>query len=77
MEKKEELIKKLAEDLKEKCKELDLQYLIAVGDETRIHASPTYLANTIMETLKILPATGRQCTIILLLELLEKEIEEE
>ena len=59
------------------CKDLGFKYLIAVGGEIRIHASPTYLANIIMETLKSLPSKGRQCTITLLLELLEKEIEEE
>ena len=74
---KENFIKKFLKDFEEKCKELGAKYVIAVGGEIRIHASPTYLANIIMETLKSLPSKGRQCTITLLLELLEKEIEEE
>lgn len=74
---KENYINKLLEDFKKECKELGAKYVIAVGGEIRIHASPTYLANIIMETLKSLPSKGRQCTITLLLELLEKEIEEE
>lgn len=60
----------------EECKDLGFEYLIAVGGEIRIYASPTYLANIIMKTLKSLPSKGRQCTITLLLELLEDEIAE-
>lgn len=74
---KENYIKKLLKDFQKECKDLGFKYLITVGGEIRIHASPTYLANIIMETLKSLPLKGRQCTITLLLELLEEDIEEE
>ena len=73
---KEELIKKLLEDFEKKCKELDVQYLIAVGSDISIRAESSFIANAIMDTLKGLQARGRQITITLLLQLLEKEMEE-
>lgn len=76
MEFKKALITKLLEDFTEKCKELDVQYLIAVGSDISIHAESSFIANAIMDTLKGLSAKGRQITITLLLQLLEKEIEE-
>ena len=74
---KKEKTKKLLEDFTEKCKELDVQYLIAVGSDISIRAESSFIANAIMDTLKGLPAKGRHITITLLLQLLEKEIEEE
>lgn len=76
MEFKKALITKLLEDFTEKCKELDVQYLIAVGSDISIHAESSFIANAIMDTLKGLSAKGRKITITLLLQLLEKEIEE-
>lgn len=74
---KKESTKKLLKDFEEKCKDLGAYYLIAVGSEIRIHAHPKYLANAIIETLKGLPPEGRNSTITLMMELLEKEIEED
>lgn len=76
MENKKERAKKLLKDFEEKCKELDVQYLIAVGSDISIHAESSFIANAIMDTLKGLSAKGRHITITLLLQLLEKEIEE-
>lgn len=69
-------LKNLLRAFEKECKDLGFKYLIAVGSEIRIHASPIYLANAIMETLKGLPPVGREKTITLLLELLEDEIAE-
>lgn len=73
---KKERAQKLLKDFEEKCKQLDVQYLIAVGSDISIHAESSFIANAIMDTLKGLSAKGRQITITLLLQLLEKEIEE-
>lgn len=70
-------LKNLLRAFEKECKDLGFKYLIAVGGEIRIHAHPMYLANSIIEILKGLPAEGKRSTITLMLELLEKEIEEE
>lgn len=77
MKDKEELINKLLEDLVKECKQLGVKYVIAVNMEIKTHATALYLATMIWNILKGLPSEGRQITITLLLQLLEKEIEEE
>lgn len=74
---KENFLKNLLRAFEKECKDLGFKYLIAVGPEIRIHAHPMYLANVIIEGLKGLPPEGRQRTITLMMELLEKEIEED
>lgn len=74
---KEDCIKKLLKDFEEKCKELGAKYLIAVDKDIRIHATPIYLANAIIETLKGLPPEGRERTLGLMLEAIEEEEEED
>ncbi|MBR2368998.1 MAG: hypothetical protein IKA83_02450 [Paludibacteraceae bacterium] len=77
MKDKEELINKLLEDLVKECKQLGVKYVIAVNMEIKTHATALYIATMIWNILKGLPSEGRQITITLLLQLLEKEIEEE
>ena len=77
MENKEELIKKLVEDFKEKCKELGVKYVIAVDTQIKVHTSSSYLATVISKILKDTPEPYRQKTFELLIEYLEEEIREE
>lgn len=73
---KEIFLKNLLRAFEKECKDLGFKYLIAVDKDIRIHATPIYLANAIIETLKGLPPEGRERTIRLMLEAIEEEEED-
>lgn len=54
MENKEKLIEELLKEVRNKCKELNVPFHVAIGEQIELKGTHTYIAQRFIQTLKAL-----------------------